>query len=482
MDFGRLKRRSYLGGVVASLSSLAGCQGDSDDQQPADTDTSTDSAAATDATDTQDSVPRHDHSGEQAGGGALAPESVEAATVTGEQVSAGRLRARENPAGVRVVAPGELVDALDAAEPGAILRLRPERYRPGEELTVPQGVTLDFNGAFIEPESDHDVLFVDNGARLVSPTVRIPTDLRYTSTVLHYDTTRTSGDGSGGAYDPNFDQHVDVTDLRIKAPRYPDADQSESVGVHLDARGSYIMYNRLDGRISGLGTQILGTTTSENVVENEGNTLKGYINGNRLKVDLRGAQDTHVRHAGDFKMRSLIQGEIQPTTNVTAYGIVSEATGHKTVFFRGVFWDAHSMTGAATKGAGITMDLEGGHAIAPENMQNDPTRETTFYTSRDNVYGWFQRNGDGNSLGMRADDNRARFFTDENESLHLFESGGLSPPPQDLSQKSPRNLDHGALYRHDGSGSIDTRGGSSSAPGYYAWTNDGGTFVPVAEL
>lgn len=493
MDLDRLRRRPFLGGVTAAVASLAGCGEDrpetvSDSEPPTDataspTDTDTATASATE-TEPPAELPEHDHSSAENGGDSLSPESVEATTVSGESVTAGDITARRGADGALIARPGELRSVLDDAESGAVVRLLPRQYRPGEPVTVPADVTLDFNEGYIEVDSDHDVLVVDNGSRLVSPRVIVPPDLPYSSTVLHYDTRSTTGSRAGGSYDPHFDQHVDVDDLRIEASRYPDADQSDSVGVHLDARGGYIMYNRIDGRIGGLGTQILGTTSGNTVVENEGNTLTGYINGNRLRVDLRGAQDTHVRHAavaGGSAMRSLIQGEIQPTTNVTDWGLVNE-TRKKSLFFRGVFWDAGSMNEAVTRGTNITMDIEGNREIDPEDFQTGETRETTLFTARDSVYGWYVQNGDGNSVAMRPNDTEGTLYTDREATLDMFPTGGVSPPAQDLAAIPEGDREHGALYRHDGTGEITTREGAARTPGYYVWDRGDGAFLALVGL
>jgi len=91
MDWHRLKRRSYLGGMVAAITSLAGCN--EMDNTETETDTTTPPHTLTD-TDTLDAqqLRSHNHSDGESGGATLAPRDVHgtvyAAAMPGEDLSA----------------------------------------------------------------------------------------------------------------------------------------------------------------------------------------------------------------------------------------------------------------------------------------------------------------------------------------------------------------------------------------------------------
>jgi len=97
MDFDTLARRSYLGGVVATVAGLAGCSdllssesGSSTEQQPTRQTTET---TETSESTTRQTLPEHDHSGGADGGSTLAPtgvstDTLEAARVNGDVYAA----------------------------------------------------------------------------------------------------------------------------------------------------------------------------------------------------------------------------------------------------------------------------------------------------------------------------------------------------------------------------------------------------------
>lgn len=87
-----LRRRSYLAGLTATVTGLAGCGTGGDDGTagaPGSETTQPETAAANDPSEstTQDGVPEHDHAGADAGGATLSPEHVTADRLTAARVN-----------------------------------------------------------------------------------------------------------------------------------------------------------------------------------------------------------------------------------------------------------------------------------------------------------------------------------------------------------------------------------------------------------
>lgn len=62
-------------------------------------------------------------------------------------------------------------------------------------------------------------------------------------------------------------------------------------------------------------------------------------------------------------------------------------------------------------------------------------------------------------------------------------SGGMTPPPQDLSALGPPELDRGIIYRHTGDGTIPTRNNrDSTEAGLYVWDDVDQVFERLAKL
>ncbi|WP_135820512.1 hypothetical protein [Halostella litorea] len=138
MDWDRLKRRSYLGGVVATLTGLAGCN-ETDgtptrttSETPRDALTDTEAAETTDS-QTADEQPLrpHDHSGDGAGGATLAPRDVHgtvyAAAMPGDDLSA------------------KVRNAIDAIPAGGTVVVTPRT--DGNPWQWHDTVTVNLNGA-----------------------------------------------------------------------------------------------------------------------------------------------------------------------------------------------------------------------------------------------------------------------------------------------------------------------------------------------
>lgn len=60
--------------------------------------------------------------------------------------------------------------------------------------------------------------------------------------------------------------------------------------------------------------------------------------------------------------------------------------------------------------------------------------------------------------------------------------GSESLPAQDLSTLSLGSAEDHRMYRHDGSSSINADGGTTSAPGYYAWDNSTTQFQSIVQF
>lgn len=106
--FDEIKRRGLLATVGATLG-LAGCGSRESADTPSETGTDSPTQSATRAqsaaapTDTRQPLPEHDHSGPDAGGGTLAPESLRSGTVEADSVAAERVETGAlNAAGLTV--------------------------------------------------------------------------------------------------------------------------------------------------------------------------------------------------------------------------------------------------------------------------------------------------------------------------------------------------------------------------------------------
>jgi hypothetical protein len=126
MVLDRLRRRRYLGGVVAAVTGLAGCN-----DQPTTTDEVRETDPATDTTTerTTQSVARHDHSGSGQGGADIAPRSVNT------DVYAARMPGDDLSAKVR--------NAIDAVPTGGAVIVTPRA--DGEPWTWSDTLTINLN-------------------------------------------------------------------------------------------------------------------------------------------------------------------------------------------------------------------------------------------------------------------------------------------------------------------------------------------------
>lgn len=106
----------------------------------------------------------------------------------------------------RYTRPGEVQEAIDAVadRPSAKVALAPgARYDPDGTWTVKSGVTLDYNGAYVQLSRDVDLHEIQPGGQVRDPVV----DLRnvfngYSSSVFKFDS------GQFGFYGPNQHWHV----------------------------------------------------------------------------------------------------------------------------------------------------------------------------------------------------------------------------------------------------------------------------------
>lgn len=134
----RLRRRPFVGGVVAALTGLAGCNGDSDDSTESATESTTESSTQTDSptpterTETTEAVelPIHAHADEEQGGSVLDPDRVIADDVTAETVDANAVDV-ESELNAQAVATQSLNGTVYAAQ------------MPGEDLSRKVRAAID---------------------------------------------------------------------------------------------------------------------------------------------------------------------------------------------------------------------------------------------------------------------------------------------------------------------------------------------------
>lgn len=146
MAFNELRRRRFLGGVTATIAGFAGCG----QQQPEDKGTMIENQESS-STDTQTEIPPHDHSGDDAGGTRLGPQSISISEFRGShsyiiynrngetKALSGESQQEEISGSAREV----IQSALDRLEKGGSLLLKQGTYVVGPSgLTIPSGVTM----------------------------------------------------------------------------------------------------------------------------------------------------------------------------------------------------------------------------------------------------------------------------------------------------------------------------------------------------
>lgn len=181
----RTRRRGFLAGAAAALTSLAGC-GDAKDGSTAEGPRGGTTAQSTGTG--APSVPPHDHAGPDTGGGALAPECI---TVTELEQSAsfvvyereGRVRALDAETQRERFSDGDartvIQSAIDELAPGGVVYLKSGTYRVGPESIKPRtgtsivgegmgATTLKVKDGLDEDADGFYVIHVDRGVERAS--------------------------------------------------------------------------------------------------------------------------------------------------------------------------------------------------------------------------------------------------------------------------------------------------------------------------
>lgn len=431
MSLDSLRRRSYLGGIVAAVTGLAGCGSDGDEDAQPTTDATEATNTATDTTDstaTQTDLPPHDHSGPERGGAALAPDRLSNATVA----EPGEVQSAIDDAAGRVDDPridSEVVALLPGTE-----------YDEGAELHVKPGVTLDCRGAVFTPSGDYDVLFMDQCSRALAPRVIVPDGMEYHSTVLTLDADRTSGvpavSGENGytsgeyAYDGMVGTHAAVLDMELQAPSVPSPESltAESTALHCktgtaseDASESlpgtelrYIQEFRITGRINGFQTGVHLEAHGQN-----------WINGVEFHLTPLSNQTlgTQILHTGSQPARSDVFGQLQPSPR-TRYGIRNE-TGVGSVTYHGRMWDQFDYRRSTVKGKNVQIAANPGEIT--NVTESDESSVFTLFENRS----FAVKNGDGDQFRVQPDDDAVKFWADgsdgDGQKWQLGYDGHLQP-------------------------------------------------------
>lgn len=235
------------------------------------------------------------------------------------------LRAMYGPANTRNVAPGELVDALESAESGDVLRLHSgEEYDPGEELTIPEDVTLDFNGAGIVPSTDHDVIYCEGGSRLIRPHIDV-SNISFTSTCIALDASRY------GTYARSLGTQVEIHDFELIA----DHQDMTGTGLHLNAQdGSISSTSNIQGSAYGFGVGVH--------LHVDGSSAT-HMNSNVWRFVLWNCETSILETGGAGRpMESTIYVEAQPTGTGSGSEVLidNQADRPRSPLYIGRLWDA----------------------------------------------------------------------------------------------------------------------------------------------
>ena len=233
-------------------------------------------------------------------------------------------------------APGNVQSALDAASSagGGKVSLRPEASYDAQNWTVPSGVTLDFNGAVVEPTTDTPVI------GLVEPSGNVVmngggVDVRgqtYTSEVVTVDSTAA---GDHYAEDDGNDVQVEI--------RVLDDLGGGAVALNLVADGSVTgggqHYGcRYDVFLTGGDTGIRADIPNDSFI----NSCTTNLQATDCRVGIK--QTASAGTAGDFV--SPVYGEFQPDlsgSNASAYA-VNNTTSARGPMIYGHVWDSHGYT------------------------------------------------------------------------------------------------------------------------------------------
>ncbi|EMA47334.1 hypothetical protein C449_01975 [Halococcus saccharolyticus DSM 5350] len=335
---------------------------------------------------------------------------------------------------VHIVEPGGSIqaaidEAAGANDGHAVVRLFPGTgYNEGSEIHLRPQVTLDFNGGFLKLGSDHNGIFVDNGAQIHDATIKITTNGSYTSSAVVLDTSRAEH-GTYGVTRYRSGVHVEATiEGERKSGRGLELNDAASNGIQIG--------NRFDLSIVACDTAVYAHTGDNN----------GYINGieayfaivnPRIGLDIKGT--------GEFNCE--LNGAMQPL-NETEIGI-RNATGRLGPTWYGQLWDSWRFTKNALVGEQITVIGSTCRSLKGNTDGSHQQMGMSFRGSRINMYDYesdtrwiLDNNKKSNDFRIGAVDgsgNTERYLRiKQNGKITPAKDGWLQIYPEDLRYRKPR--------------------------------------------
>ena len=333
---------------------------------------------------------------------------------------------------VNTVEPGGSIqaaidEAAGANDGHAVVRLFPgTRYNEGAEIHLRPGVTLDFNGGFLVLNSDHNGIFVDNGAQIRNATIKVITDGSYTSSAIILDTSRSEY----GLY----------TVTKWRSGVYVDATIE---GKRKDGHG--LELNDTAGKGIGLGVRFnLNIVAFDTAIY--ANTGSGYINGIEAYLTINNPRiGLDIEGNGEFN--STLTGAMQPMDN-SETGIRNR-TGKVGPTWRGQLWDSWEFTNNALVGERITVIGTTCRSIKGNTDGSHQQMGISFKNSRINMYDYesdtrwiLDNNSASNDFRIGAIDGSG----DTERYLRIKQNGKITPAndgwlqiyPEDLRYRKPR--------------------------------------------
>lgn len=331
---------------------------------------------------------------------------------------------------VKVVEPnGSIQAAIDEVADGgdghSVVRLFPKTYyNEGSEIHLRSDVILDFNGAFLVLDANHNGIFVDNGSQIRNATIKITTDGNYTSSAIILDTSRSEFG------------HYTVTKWRS--------------GVHVDAT---IEGKRKNGRglelndVAGEGIAI-GVRLNLNIVACDtaiyANTGDGHITALQARLAIMNPRiGLDIEGNGEFN--ATLPGEMQPL-NGTEIGIRNR-TGQLGPTWRGQLWDSFRFTKNALVGEHITVIGQTCRTIRGNTDGSPNQMGISFRGGRMNMFDYkndsrWMTDNDANHFRISCIDGNDRtnhyLRIRLDGTVKIARDGRLRIPPEDLRYREPK--------------------------------------------
>lgn len=215
--------------------------------------------------------------------------------------------------GTIVVPPaGDIQEAVDAAGgmvadphlagPLSTVRLTTGTvYEVADTITVPPGVTVDFNGAKFRLTEDVDAIRIGGAASLQAPFVEVMGD-SYASTIL------TVTDDIDGGVQPRPSQPCTIENMKLGAP------YGQGTGYRIvDRNGSGMWGVRANGIIVGTDTCIHYDAAGDGAWIN-GCWFEGILGYSRVGVRTEAGPEANPHHVDGHRFNIMYQPSSDPTT------------------------------------------------------------------------------------------------------------------------------------------------------------------------